>query len=93
MDDLVFTGSSKYTNEIFLPKIHGKFDTSESKIERIGDEFHFLRRKCKLEVDGLWIEPGSCTQQMLKAYEEQADNPIQRRFAFSEAWLDQVRDV
>ena len=44
--DLIFTGDSKYINEIFLPKIQGKFDTSVSKIERIGDEFSFLRMDC-----------------------------------------------
>ena len=55
---MIFTGDSKYINEIFLPKTQGKFDASVSKIERIGDEFSFLRRKCKLEVDGLWIQPG-----------------------------------
>ena len=69
--DLVFTGDTKYINEIFLPKFQCKLDTSSSKIERIGDEFNFLRRKCKLEVDGLWIQPGNYIQQMLKAYEEQ----------------------
>ena len=57
------------------------------KIEKIGDEFNVLRRKYKLEVDGLWIQPGNYIQQMLKAYEEQigpaklqqlpADNSIQ----------------
>ena len=46
-----------------------------------------LRRKYKLEKDGLWIQPGNYIQQMLKAYEEQigkikpqqlpADNSIQ----------------
>ena len=30
-----------------------------------------LRRKYKLEKDGLWIQPGNYIQQMLKAYEEQ----------------------
>ena len=58
-----------------------------SKIERIGDESNFLRRRYTLEVDGLWIQPGKYTQQMVKAYEEQiglvklqqlpADNSIQ----------------
>ena len=71
VDYLMFTGDSKYINEIFLPKIQGKFDTSVGKIERIGDVFNFLRRKYKLEVDGLWIQPGNHIQQMLKAYEEQ----------------------
>ena len=44
-----------------------------SKIERIGDDFYFLRRKYKLEVevDGFWIQPGDYIQQMLKAYEDQ----------------------
>ena len=52
VDDLVFTGDSKYA--------------SVSKIERMGDEFNFLRRKYKLEVDGVWIQPGSYIQQMVK---------------------------
>ena len=30
------------------------FETSVSKIEKVGDEFNFLRRKCNLEKDGLW---------------------------------------
>ena len=51
--DLTFTGDPKYINEIFLPTIQGKFDTSVSKMEGIGDDFCSLRRKCKLEVDGL----------------------------------------
>ena len=42
-----------------------------SKVAKIGDEFKFLRRKCKLEVVGLWIQPGNYIQQMLKAYGEQ----------------------
>ena len=37
--DLIFTGDSKYINEIFLPKIQGKFDTSVSKIDTIKDEY------------------------------------------------------
>ena len=46
VDDLIFTGDSKYINEIFLPKIQGKFDTSASQIERIGDELiHFSEEK------------------------------------------------
>ena len=40
-----------------------------SKIEKIGDEFNFLWGKYKLEKDGLWIQPGNYTQQMLKAYD------------------------
>ena len=71
MDDLIFTGCPKYINEIFLPKIRGRFGTSVSKIEKAGDKFNFLRRKCKLDEDGLWIQPGNYIQQMLKAYEEQ----------------------
>ena len=71
MGDVIFAGDSKYTNEIFLPKIQGKFDTSVGKIERIGDEFSFLRRRCKLEVHGLWIQSGNYSQQVLKTYEEQ----------------------
>ena len=54
VDDLIFTGEAKYINEIFLPKTQGKFDASVSKIEKVGDEFNFLRRKCNLEKDGLW---------------------------------------
>ena len=71
MDDLIFTGCPKYINEIFLPKIRDRFGTSVSKIEKAGDKFNFLRRKCKLDEDGLWIQPGNYIQQMLKAYEEQ----------------------
>ena len=41
VDYSIFTGDSKYINEICLPKIQGKFDTSVSKIERIGDELNF----------------------------------------------------
>ena len=48
MDDLIFTGCSKYINEIFLPKIQDRFDTSVSKIEKFGGKFNFLRRKYKL---------------------------------------------
>ena len=87
MNDLIFTGDSKYINGVFLPKIQGKFDTNVSKVEKIGDEFNFLRSQCKLEFDRLWIQPGNYIQQMLKAYEEQvgsikpqqlpADNSIQ----------------
>ena len=29
-----------------------------------------VRRKCKLEKDGLWIQPGNYTLQTLKAYDE-----------------------
>ena len=71
VDDLIFTVRSKYTSEIFLPKTEDRFDTSVSKIEKVGDEFKFLRRKYKLEKDGLWTQPGNYTQQMLKACEEQ----------------------
>ena len=52
VDDLTFTGDSRYTNEIFPPKIQDRSDTSVSKIEEIGDEFNFLRGKCKLEKHG-----------------------------------------
>ena len=38
----------------------------KSKIESFGDEFIFLTRKYKLEVDGLWVQPGNYIQQMLK---------------------------
>ena len=55
VDDLICAGDSKYINEIFLPKIQFKFDTSVSKIEGIGDELNVERRQCSLEVDGLWI--------------------------------------
>ena len=67
VDDLIFTGCSKYINEIFLPKIQGWFDTRVGKIEKIGDELNLLRRKYKL---GLWIRPANYIQQMPKAYEE-----------------------
>ena len=39
--DLIFTACSKYINAILLPKVKGTFDTSVSKIEKIGDEFNF----------------------------------------------------
>ena len=68
---MLLTGDSKYTNEIFLLEIQERFDTSVSKIEKMGDEFNFLRRKCKLEKDGLWIQPGNYIQQTLKGYEDQ----------------------
>ena len=45
VDNLIFTGCSKYINEIFLPKIPDRFDASLSKVKRIDDEFNFLRRK------------------------------------------------
>ena len=50
VDDLILTGDSQYINEIFLLKIQGNFDTSVSKIERLGDEFNFLRRKYNLKL-------------------------------------------
>ena len=67
VDDLIFTGCSKYR------KVQDRFDASVSKIEKIRDEFEFnsLNRKYKLEKDGAWIQPGNYIQQMLKAYEEQ----------------------
>ena len=71
VDDLIFTGCPKYINEIFLPKIQDRFGTSLSKIEKVGDKFNFLSRKCKLDEDGLWIQPGNYIQQPRKAYEEQ----------------------
>ena len=88
MNDLIFTGDSKYINGVFLPKIQGKFDTNVSKVEKIGDEFNFLRSQVQTRICiGLWIQPGNYIQQMLKAYEEQvgsikpqqlpADNSIQ----------------
>ena len=54
-----------------FPKIQDRFDTSGSKIEKIGDEFNFLSRKCELEKEGPWTQAGNYIQQMLKAYEEQ----------------------
>ena len=98
--DLIFTGCSKYISEIFFPKIQDRFETSVSKIERVGDEFNVLRRNYRLEVDGLWIQPGNYIQQMLKAYEEQigkiklqqlpSDNSIQMEDK-SEVMDDQER--
>ena len=70
LDDLIFIGCSKCINEIFLPKIQDRFDTGVSKTEKTGDEFNFVRRKYKFEKDGVWIQPGTYTPQMLKAYEE-----------------------
>ena len=79
--------SNQLWRQVFFSKSQGKCDTCVGKIERIGDEFNFLRRKCKLEVDGSWIQPGNYIQQVLKAYEDQigpvklqqlpADNSIQ----------------
>ena len=66
MGDLLFTDGSKYSNGIFLPKNQDRFDTSVSKIEKIGGEFNCLRRRHKVEKDGLWIQPGNYTQ-LLKA--------------------------
>ena len=54
-----------------LSKIQSKVDTSVSKIATMGGEFNFLRRTCKLEKDGLWIQPSKYIQQTLKVYEEQ----------------------
>ena len=97
---MIFTGCSKYISEIFFPKIQDRFETSVSKIERVGDEFNVLRRNYRLEVDGLWIQPGNYIQQMLKAYEEQigkiklqqlpSDNSIQMEDK-SEVMDDQER--
>ena len=41
---------------------------ARAKVEKVGDEFNFLRRN-KLEKDGLWILAGNYIQQMLKAFE------------------------
>ena len=71
MYDLIFTGCANYINEIFLPKFRHRFDTSVGKIEKIGDDLNFLRRKYKLEKDGLCIQPANYIQQTLKAYEAQ----------------------
>ena len=69
-DDLIFTGSSKYVNEILLPTVSGRFDTSVNKIEKIGDEMTFLRRSYKLKTEGLWIQPGNYIHHITKLYEE-----------------------
>ena len=92
MDDLIFIGCSKCTNEILLPKIQDRFATSVSKIEKVGDEFNFLRRKYKLEKDGPWTQPGNYIQQMLKVKLQQlpSDNSIQIEDK-SEVLNDQVK--
>ena len=65
------TGCSRFINEIFLPEVQDRVDTSASKMERVRNEFNFRRRNCKLEVDGLWVQPGNYIQLMLKVYGEQ----------------------
>ena len=55
---MIVTGDSNYINQIFLPKIQGKFDTIVIKSERVGGEFNFLRGKYELEVDGFLIQSG-----------------------------------
>lgn len=35
-DDLIFTGSSNYIDNVFLPTIQKHFDTSVNKIEKAG---------------------------------------------------------
>ena len=48
VEDLIFTGHSKYIKEIFLPKVQGKFDTSVGKVEKIGEEFSFAGEQVRL---------------------------------------------
>ena len=60
VDDLIFTGCSKYINEIFLPKNQDGFDTSVSKIEKIGDD---IQRYGSSQV--------TTSSRWLKAFEKQ----------------------
>ena len=54
VDDLIFTGDSKYIYEIPSPKVQGKFDASVSKIE-IGNEFN-PKQFCSKPFFCRWVE-------------------------------------
>ena len=69
VDDLLFTGSSKFWAETFLPTMEAKFNVSHNEMKADGTEISFLKRRLVKLSDGLLIIPGTTVEKVVAYFE------------------------
>ena len=69
VDDLLFTGSSKFWAETFLPTMEAKFNVSHNELKADGTEISFLKRRLVKLSDGLLIIPGTTVEKVVAYFE------------------------
>ena len=69
VDDLLFTGSSKFWTETFLPTMEVKFNVGHNELKGDGAEISFLKRRLVKLSDGLLIIPGTTVEKVAAYFE------------------------
>ena len=72
VDDLLFSGSSKFWREKFLPGMRDKFSISYNELGNDGSSIAFLKSKIVkvTDGDGLLLVPGTSTEKVVKSFEK-----------------------
>ena len=70
VDDIMVAGTTYYIENVFVPMVKEKFETSLSLMKTCGDEISFLKRTYRKVDDGIVIIPGHYIDTMVSSFEE-----------------------
>ena len=69
VDDVMFTGSRQYWNDVFLKTCKSEFNVSYTVLGK-ENSINFFRRKFELLDGGLLITPGTSVSKVVDLYEQ-----------------------
>ena len=69
VDDILFTGTRRFWNEQFVPKLKEKFTISFAVLGEEGDSISFLKRKLTRLEKGLVLTPSTNVSKLVETFE------------------------
>jgi hypothetical protein len=70
IDDVMFCGSAKYWNEVFLKKLGEQYTFNASALSDVGSSISFLKRKWVRLPYGLALIPGTDVNKVIQLFEQ-----------------------
>ena len=69
VDDILYTGTRRFWNEQFVPKLKEKFTISNAVLGDSNDSISFLKRKLTKMEKGLMLTPGTNVAKLVESFE------------------------
>ena len=66
VDDVMFCGSTKYWNEVFLKKLGEQYTLNATALGEVGSSISFLKRKLVTLPCGLALVPGTDVNKVIQ---------------------------
>ena len=90
VDDVMFCGDASYWSDVFLQKLKDKYKISFSKLEDVGSEISFLKRKLK-RLETVWpLFLGQAAQGSSKPSKLTLERPGNSRFHVMELFKQKI---